>query len=565
MILLLVARFGCFESQTATAETPEPPDVKEAIAFALASPGDPEAGERVFSNHADAQCGKCHRIAGMEKAGPNLDGIGSKYSRKELIDQIVHPSRSITQGYGQIKLLMEDGRLLSGRLERRTKQAIRLLDAEGKQHNVRLDQVEQVQESDVSLMPEGLVKSLSRRQFADLIAYLESLKFQDKNGWITGGQRVAIPHLEEPVGLVPLVTQPSGFENPVWIGSLPGTPSDLIVLEHQTGIAWRLSPQGDLYVKHVFLDLGDEIHISNNQGLMCIAFHPDYANNGRYFLEHEIQEGGEVKTLIVERLADPNRLADAGKPSVRLLEVVQPAFNHNGGCIAFGPDGMLYAGFGDGGPQKDPNGYAQSKSHFLGSFTRIDVNRRDPGKHYAVPADNPFVAEFDSDASILPEIYATGFREPWRFSFDPTTGKLWVGDVGQSKFEEVCLVRAGENHGWNVREAYEPFSSEYHRDGNAYTEPLFAYSHGLGFSVTGGHVYRGERAASFDGVYVFGDYNTKRLWGLKESGGRVVAVRDLGSASDGIASFGIDQAGELLMVTYNGGLYRIDLSATTFD
>ena len=316
--------------------------------------------------------------------------------------------------------------------------------------------------------------------------------------------------------------------------------------------------------KQLFVDLSSETYISGNQGVMCIAFHPNYERNGRYFLEHEVQEDRKVKTIIVERQATDDRLSDSGRPAIRLLEVEQPAFNHNGGCIAFGNDGMLYAAFGDGGPQKDPPGYSQNPRVLLGSMVRIDVDRRDGDRPYAIPPDNPFLAAHRDDPSIRPETWAIGFREPWRFSFDSVTGDLWLGDVGQNNFEEVCLVKRGENHGWNVREAFAPFSDEYRRDGQTYTEPLFAYAHGLGFSVTGGHVYQGSPDSSFYGVYIFGDYNTRRVWGLRQRNGKLVDVRELGTAPGGIASFGVDDRGELLLVTYDGMIFHLDLSQTEY-
>ncbi len=538
---------------------------KDYAQHALEVEGDPIRGKLIFEKDTKAQCSNCHRVTGMEKAGPNLDGIGSKYSRRELITHLLEPSRSIKQGYAQTQVLLHSGEVISGRLERSTRESIRILDVAGKQRNIQRDEIEQIQDSNVSLMPSGLAKAVSRQQFADLIAYLSSLRLENKKGLVAGGQPIEITHLAMPVPLVPIVPPEEGLENPVWVGPLPGSKADLIVLEHQSGRAWRLVPRADSFEKRLFLDLSDDIYYSGNQGLMCIAFHPDYGRNGRYFLEHEVREQGKIKTTIVERKASKDRLTDSGSPSIRLLEVEQPAFNHNGGCLAFGPDGMLYAGFGDGGPQRDPNGYSQSKRHFLGSFIRIDVDRKDAGKNYAIPSDNPFIDDAANDPTLLPEIYATGFREPWRFSFDPVTGQLWVGDVGQEKYEEVCLVRSGQNHGWNVREGFEAFSDEYHVDGTTYTDPLFAYEHGLGFSVTGGHVYRGDPTSTFYGVYIFGDYNTKRIWGLREVDGRVVSVKDLGSAHDGIASFGLDHAGELLLVTYDGGIFRLDLSACRFD
>ena len=195
---------------------------------------------------------------------------------------------------------------------------------------------------------------------------------------------------------------------------------------------------------------------------------------------------------------------------------------------------------------------------------RIDVDRRDPDLPYGIPPDNPFLAQHERDPSVRPETWASGFREPWRFSFDPVTKDLWVGDVGQGDFEEVFLLRRGENHGWNVREGFQPFSEEYRRDGERYTDPLFVYQHGLGFSVTGGHVYRGTRSPSFEGVYIFGDYNTRRVWGLRQHEGAVAAVVEIGTAPGGIASFGVDQEGEIYLVNYAGTVYHVDLSDARF-
>ena len=195
---------------------------------------------------------------------------------------------------------------------------------------------------------------------------------------------------------------------------------------------------------------------------------------------------------------------------------------------------------------------------------RIDVNNISSGRNYAIPADNPFRTAAESDPAVRPEIFATGFREPWRFSFDSQTGDLWVGDVGQDLYEEVCLVRSGENHGWNVREGFQPYSKQFARQDQTYVDPLFAYEHGLGFSVTGGHVYRGDPQSSFEGVYVFGDYNTKRIWGLRQHDGVVSSVRDLGVARGGIASFGLGNRGEMYLITYDGEIFEIDFSQSRY-
>ena len=532
--------------------------------FARTHKGDAAAGRILLEQNENLSCTVCHRITGMEKSGPNLDGIGEKYTRPELIRQILDPSESIKPGYEQALIVTRQGRVLTGRLERSTKLGVRLLDSEGKQINLKAEDIEQIQYSDKSLMPDNIVTSISKEQFSDLIAYLESLRFGVKTGLGAGGRAVAIPRLRKPIQFTAIHPKNIVFENPVWCGAIPGVPDQLVVVEHQQAKVWRYVRDRQHPRKELFVDLSSETYISGNQGVMCIAFHPGYERNGRYFLEHEVRENGKVKTTIVERQASADRLSDSGRPSIRLLEVEQPAFNHNGGCIAFGNDGMLYAAFGDGGPQKDPVGYSQNPRELLGSMVRIDVDRSDGGRPYAIPPGNPFLATHRDDHLIRPETWAIGFREPWRFSFDSVTGDLWLGDVGQDKFEEVCLVKRGENHGWNVREAFAPFSDQYRQDGETYTEPLFAYEHSLGFSVTGGHVYRGTPDSSFYGVYIFGDYNTRRVWGLRQRDGQLLDVRELGTAPGGIASFGVDGRGELLMVTYGGTIFHLDLSQTEY-
>lgn len=538
--------------------------VQDYAAFALAHPGDAARGKSLFE-HAKTQCANCHRITGMEKSGPNLDGIGEKYATDQLITHVLDPSKSIMPGYEQATVLLNDGQTISGRFERATKLEVRIIDAAGKQTNLKRDQIDEIQYTPKSLMPDNLLATVSKQEFADLVAYLTSLRFGVKQGLTSGGQTVPIRHIAKPIAFVPAHPAELRFKDPVWCGPLPGRARELVVLEHQEAKAWRLIGNGRHTRKTLFLDLAEVLHVSPNQGLMCIAFHPDFENNGRYFLECEVKEGGKVKTLVVERLASADRTRDSGQASRRLLEVEQPAFNHNGGCIAFGPDGMLYAAFGDGGPQKDPEGYSQDLSELKGSFVRINVDRRDGELPYGVPDDNPFLAERSQDPAIRPETWAIGFREPWRFSFDPLTGDLWVGDVGQNKFEEVALVRRGENHGWNVREAFAPFSDEYRRVGEKYVDPLFAYEHGLGFSVTGGEVYRGNSQSSFYGVYVFGDFNTRRVWGLRQKNGKLIDVRELGRAPGGIASFGVDHDGELLLVTYGGQIFRLDLQGSKYE
>jgi glucose/arabinose dehydrogenase len=216
---------------------------------------------------------------------------------------------------------------------------------------------------------------------------------------------------------------------------------------------------------------------------------------------------------------------------------------------------------GDSGPQQDPQGNAQNLSVPLGKMLRIDVDHREEGKPYSVPPDNPFAGR----KGVLPEIWAVGLREPWRFSFDAVTNDLWVGDVGQDLFEEVDIVRRGENYGWNVYEGFEPFSNRYRRDGETFVPPVFAYSRKYGASVTGGYVYRADAKSSFYGVYVFGDYQTKRLFGLTQQNRTLQKVRQLAAPEQMPVSFGRDDSGAIYMVGYEGTIYRIDFTPARFE
>lgn len=548
-----------------SADSPDPERVRSFRRYALESTGDASRGKELFLTNSRLVCTNCHNITGKEKSGPNLEGIGDKFTREQLIDAILYPSRSIKPGFEQVTIVTKDGRTHAGRVERINKAVHRIIDAKGRQKDIPSGDVESLKVSDVSMMPDNLVASVSREQFADLIAWLKTLSFGVHSGFTAGAKEIEIPRLQKPVELRRIHPADEPFANPVWIGALPGNLDDMIVIEHHTSRLIRLSGRGSDQQRSVFLDLSGETYLSNNQGLTCLAFHPDYKTNGRYFLNHETEEDGKVRTVVVERKATADGRRDSGEPSRRLLQLDQPAFNHNGGCIAFGPDGMLYVGFGDGGPQRDPPGFSQDKSIFHGAILRIDVDHREEGLEYAVPKDNPFVAAAKQNPTIRPEIWAFGFREPWRFSFDPADGRLFVGDVGQDTWEEVSIVRRGGNYGWNVREGFAPFSEEYRRSGEQYLDPVFAYEHGLGFSVTGGHVYRGSRSKSFQGVYVFGDYNTRRVWGMRLREGAVESVAEIATAPAGIASFGLDRQGEIYLVMYRGEICHVDLATSEFE
>jgi glucose/arabinose dehydrogenase len=297
-----------------------------------------------------------------------------------------------------------------------------------------------------------------------------------------------------------------------------------------------------------FLDITDRVGSrANEQGLLSVAFHPRYRENGWLFVNYTDNDGDTV----VSRFEATGDRADPVSEQV-VLTIGQPFANHNGGLIIFGPDGMLYIGMGDGGGAGDPLGAGQDRSTLLGKILRINVE----DLPYTIPPDNPWADGVDGRQ----ETWVIGVRNPWRFSFDRATGDLFIADVGQNRLEEVHLLRAGRiagaNLGWNVMEGDECFRrNDCNRD--AFDLPIDVYPHSLGCSVTGGHVYRGAAFPALQGVYVFGDFCSGRIWGLRPSGAEWERVELLQSGLQ-IASFGEDEAGELYVAGYNNGvLYRI--------
>jgi glucose/arabinose dehydrogenase len=300
--------------------------------------------------------------------------------------------------------------------------------------------------------------------------------------------------------------------------------------------------QNDQLVEVPFLDISDRVQSNGNeQGLLGLAFHPQYAQNGRFFVNYTDNNGHNVIARF-QVSSDPNS-ADP-KSEVKLLQIDDPFPNHNGGVLAFGPDGYLYAGLGDGGSQGDPFGNGQNTKALLGKILRLDVNSAEP---YAIPADNPFGNE----------VWAYGLRNPWRFSFDKSTSDLYIGDVGQDTWEEIDFLPKGSpggtNFGWSFREG----AHDYKGGGpQGMVEPVAEYSHSEGgCSVTGGYVYRGSMP-EWNGIYLYGDYCTGKIWGLirSENGWQSQMLFDLDVT---ITSFGQDQSGELYLLSDNGGVFRL--------
>jgi glucose/arabinose dehydrogenase len=295
-----------------------------------------------------------------------------------------------------------------------------------------------------------------------------------------------------------------------------------------------------------FLDISRRVVSGGEMGLLSVAFHPRYASTGRLFANYTAQDGG-LKTVIAEYRVSSNRDV-AGVAERVLLEIPQPYRNHNGGLNLFGPDGMLYIGMGDGGSGGDPLNAGQRLDTLLGKLLRLDID----GTPYRTPADNPFVGR----AGARPEIWAYGLRNPWRFSFDRGTGRLFLADVGQNALEEINLIDRGGNYGWNIMEGSRCYASP-NCDGAGLRMPIAEYGRDQGCSVTGGHVYRGTRIPPLAGAYLFGDYCSGRIWALREGPDSRWGTTLLLESGLSISSFGEDQDGDVYVVDHRGRIYQI--------
>jgi glucose/arabinose dehydrogenase len=358
---------------------------------------------------------------------------------------------------------------------------------------------------------------------------------------------VTVSQLPDPSGYIwELVV--NGLDKPEGLANAGDGTGRLFIIE-QGGLV-RILKDG-VILPTPFLDLTQKVNCCGEKGLLGLAFHPQYIENGYFYVDYTEKEGSQLYTVIARytvSASDPDQ-ADPNS-ELRLLRIAQPFQNHNGGEVQFGPDGYLYIGMGDGGSVGDPEGNGQSLETLLGKILRIDVNNNQP---YAIPSDNPF-----ANGGGLWEIWAYGLRNPWRFSFDRLTGDLYIGDVGQDAWEEIDFLPVGSpggvNFGWSYYEGTHPYRGSPPLE-EQFVMPVVEYGHDVGNSVTGGYVYRGADLLDWYGVYLYGDYGSGRVWSLLHLADGSWQNSLMYETGANISSFGVDENGDIYLVDYNGSIF----------
>lgn len=381
------------------------------------------------------------------------------------------------------------------------------------------------------------------------------------------------PASDSPIPPIGLEEIASGFLNPTHITHAGDGSGRLFVVE-QGGVI-RIIENGKV-LPVPFLDIRDRVESGGEKGLLSVAFHPRYKDNGLFYVDYTTSSSGGLYTHISRfKRKDYNHAASDSE--VVLLRIAQPYSNHNGGQVAFGPDGYLYIGMGDGGSANDPHSNGQNTAVLLGKMLRIDVDHEETHRHYAIPKDNPFIVK----KAGREEIWAYGLRNPWRFSFDSANGRLYLADVGQNAVEEINIIEKGGNYGWNIMEG-DICTPGVNKDCNkaGLKMPIHTYRHPEGFSITGGFAYRGNSIPGLCGVYLYADYVTGKVWGLRYDGNKVTVntelinlnssnlpdimsrlVNKLQGASLNISSFGEDQNHELYITDHKDGKIMKIISA----
>ena len=329
--------------------------------------------------------------------------------------------------------------------------------------------------------------------------------------------------------------------------------SNRLFVASQIGKIYCFENKADVTEPNLYLDIEESVRYidkENEEGLLGFAIHPNYKKNRQFFLFYTTTD--EPHVCVISRFnvssTDPSK-ADPDS-EVELMRIPQPFWNHNGGTLAFGHDGYLYIALGDGGKANDPFKNGQNLATLNGSVLRIDVDKKSKDHNYAIPADNPFVGLKEA----RPEIYAYGFRNVWRLSFDRETGALYAADVGQNIWEEINIVVKGGNYGWNLREAKHKFGDNGSEASDKLIDPIFEYHHDVGKSITGGHVYRGSAVPSLKGMYMYADYVSGKVWALEHTpSGKILGNHEIKSMNLPIITFGEDEQGEVYLTTQLGG------------
>ncbi|MFO1021717.1 MAG: PQQ-dependent sugar dehydrogenase [Planctomycetales bacterium] len=364
---------------------------------------------------------------------------------------------------------------------------------------------------------------------------------------------IAFPNLKW-TGWSPLNEQ--GIQTPlrpVTIGNA-GDGSNRLFMLTQQGTLHSFKNSSEPQESKVVLDLTSRIHFSDKEfeeGFLGLAFHPKFRENGYFFIYYTTTEAPDISIISRFQMSKENPDVVDPKSEVEILRIPQPYWNHNGGTVAFGPDGYLYIGLGDGGAGSDPHKNGQNLNVLLGKILRIDIDHQDGDQKYAIPADNPFVGKADAK----PEIWAYGVRNIWRLSFDRKTGALWAADVGQDLWEEINIITKGGNYGWNIREGFHPFDPKMPKvkpeespTPTGLIDPIFEYDHSVGKSITGGNVYRGKLLPELSGAYLYGDFVSGKMWALyyDAAAKKVTANRPIHHANKiPMLTFGEDEAGEI--------------------
>lgn len=337
------------------------------------------------------------------------------------------------------------------------------------------------------------------------------------------------------------------FDMPIEFTHAGDGTSKVYVVE-QKGIIKAFDNKETADQASIFLDIRSKVTSGGEMGLLGLAFHPDYKNNGYFYVNYNRSE--PTRQTVIARYKATGGVANAGSETI-LFTYDQPYTNHKGGKIAFGPDGYLYIATGDGGSGGDPQNNAQNLKNLLGKMLRVDVNATTKG-NYGIPSDNPFI---NNTAGNREEIFAYGLRNPWKFSFDPETKNLWAGDVGQNEVEEIDIIVKGANFGWKIKEGNECYQNNANCIMSSLISPVFSYKQGSdGRSVTGGAVYRGKKIPELVGKYVFGDYVSGKIWALNYDGKQIATKSDVTIDNvSTIAAFGEDADHELFLIDYSGG------------